>query len=171
MACPQTPPGCRSRNNGGAGPCPAPPFQNGGTLFVRREQVPGAAGWAKVALEEQPVTPHQVGLEESGSRMPGSASDTYIAPGRRLHLFANMAEVKGPAISAGSCVEHAVEEPRSVTQPNDTTPTPVSYAPETPGRLSREVITVQIFEGRIKVARCGQLESGGLGDAGRELVS
>ena len=122
-------------------------------------------------MEEQPVTPNQVGIEKPRGRVPGSASHAYIAPGRRLHSFANIAEIKSPAISAGSCVEHSVEEPRSVTQPNDTTPTPVSYASETPGRLSRKVITIQIFEGRIKVARCGQLEAGGLGDAGRKLVS
>jgi len=101
----------------------------------------------------------------------GAASDADVAPGRRLHGLLNISEVEGPPVGAGAGVEDAIEQPRRIAQRNDRAPAAVSNGAQPPRCSGREIITVEVFERRIKRKRSRELEAGGAGYVGRESAA
>ena len=102
--------------------------------------------------------------------MAGSASDAYVAPGPLFHLFVKVSEVKRPSVSAGACMEDAIEQAGGIAQRNNAAPISVADSAQPPGRPSRKIIAIQVFERGIERARCSELEACGARDIGRECV-
>src|SRR5580698_6949456 len=102
--------------------------------------------------------------------MPGAASDAHVAPSLGLHLLLNISEVEGPPVGAGAGVEDAIEQPRGIAQRDDRAPAAVPDGAQSPGGPGREVITIEVFERRIKRTRRGELETGRASYFGRECI-
>src|ERR1700730_3806465 len=88
--------------------------------FVRRKQVPRSARGTEVRADEQRMAAHQVIHQEPRCRMPSPASYAHVAPGHRFDLFAEVAEIKSPAVGAPARTENSIEQTRRIAQQDDT---------------------------------------------------